>query len=240
MAIKAVFFDAAGTLFDAAKPIGETYASIARAYGKDVPAGAIQARFHACYGDAPPLAFPRETPAARLRDLEQGWWKSLVGKIFEPFGSFPRFDEYFSALFGHFARPDSWRLYPEAEAALSALKDRRLILAVITNFDSRVLGILEGLSIASLFDGIVISSRAGHAKPQPGIFHAALSLYSLRPEKALHVGDSLTNDVAGARRAGLTPVLIDRAGEARHDTTLCVRDLREVVALVDAAPFSSA
>lgn len=232
MAIKAVFFDAAGTLIRPTKPVGESYAVLAKKYSKDVPTAEIRERFHSCFSSAPPLAFP-EVSSEELLGLERAWWKDLVRRVFEPWGPFARFDEYFSELFRYFSSPDSWSLYPETMETLSLLKERRIVLAVISNFDSRLLGILNGLGIDSWFDSILLSSRVGHAKPDPEIFHAALRLHGLKPEEALHVGDSREKDAAGANHAGLIGVLLDRNSRVPKDSFPKIRSLKEIVRLTE-------
>lgn len=231
MPIKAVFFDAAGTLIKSARPVGESYASLAKRYGLEVLPGEITERFRACFSSTPPLAFPG-AQTEDLQDLERRWWRELVRKIFEPYGHFDGFDDYFSNLFQYFSKPDSWSLYPEAREILSALKEQGYILDVISNFDSRLYGILEGLGIDFWFDSIVISSRVGYAKPAPEIFHAALRLHRLKPEEALHVGDSPDKDAAGARSAGLLGVLVDRNGRSAPEAAPRIQNLRELPALI--------
>ena len=237
MEFKAIFFDAAGTLFDAAAPIEETYALLAKKYGKEVSGREIGKRFRTGFSSAPPLAFPGAEPK-ELRILERAWWKELVRRVFEPWGPFPQFDGYFSELFDHFSRAESWSLYPETEETLSALKERGFILEVISNFDSRLFGILEGLRVAPWFDSVVISSRAGYAKPAPEIFQRGLGLYRLKAEEVMHVGDSLENDMAGASAAGLTGVLIDRDEEGASRSLPRVRNLKEILLLVDGNSLS--
>ena len=112
MAIKAIFFDAAGTLIKPARRVGETYAVLARKYGVEPSAAEITERFRLCFHSAPPLAFPG-APATRIEDLERAWWKELVRRVFEPWDGFQRFDDYFAELFAYFAQPDAWALYPE-------------------------------------------------------------------------------------------------------------------------------
>jgi putative hydrolase of the HAD superfamily len=209
MSIKTVFFDAAGTLMRPVRPVGESYALVAGSYGMNVPAAEISARFRACFGSAPPLAFP-DAENNGVQALERDWWRALVLRVFEPYGRFERFDAYFTELFAYFSRPDSWRLFPETEETLAALKRRGLKLAVISNFDSRLFGILEGLDVAREFESILISSHAGYAKPAPEIFRLALEHHQTKPEEALHVGDSVEKDAEGARGAGIHGVLLDR------------------------------
>lgn len=234
MAFKAIFFDAAGTLIMTSRPVGESYALLARRHGIEVDAAQLTQRFRSCFAGAPPLAFPGVS-AAEIQELERRWWKELVQAIFEPFGRFSRFDEYFSELFKYFGQVEAWRCYPEAQETLSALTARGLTLAVISNFDSRLFGILEGLGISRWVDSVVISSQAGYAKPAVEIFEKALKHHGLAPEQAFHVGDSFEKDALGASRAGLTGVLLDRSGkEARTDFPR-IRTLREILPLVDSA-----
>jgi putative hydrolase of the HAD superfamily len=231
MTIKAVFFDAAGTLIKPARRVGESYAAIAAKHGKNVSASDIAERFRACFDLAPRLAFPGAAEHS-LSGLERDWWKQLVRRVFEPWSPFDRFEEYFAELFAYFAEPGAWALYPEVSETLSTLKQRGLILGVISNFDSRLVQILNGLGAGPSFEQIVVSSRVGYAKPDPRIFHAALQLHGLRPHDALHVGDSETNDLQGANNAGLRGVLVDRSGKisAAYDR---VTSLEAIVSLLN-------
>ena len=206
---KAVFFDAAGTLIKPARRVGESYAAIAAKYGKSVTAAELFERFRVCFDGAPPLAFPGAAPA-EIAALERDWWKRLVAQVFEPWGEFAGFDEYFDELFNYFARPDSWLLYPEATETLEELNQRGLLLAVISNFDSRLVRIIDGLNVGASFAQIIVSSAVGYAKPQPQIFNIALRRLGLSPDQALHIGDSETNDLRGARSAGMRALLVDR------------------------------
>ncbi len=232
MAIKAIFFDAAGTLIRPARRVGESYAVFARKYGIDVSAGEIAERFRVCFHSAPPLAFPG-VAAARIEDLERAWWKQLVRRVFEPWNGFQRFDDYFAELFAYFAQPQAWLLYPEVAETLSALERRGMILSVISNFDSRLIGILEGLGTAPRFEHIFVSSRVGYAKPDQEIFHTALKWHSLKASDALHVGDSEDKDLHGANKAGLKGVLVQRNGESDSSLSPRITTLSGIFSLLD-------
>ena len=69
---------------------------------------------------------------------------------------------------------------------------------------------LAGTTLAPRFGAIVISAELGIAKPDPRIFAHALRAIGADREGAVMVGDSLTRDVEGARRAGLRSIWIDR------------------------------
>jgi putative hydrolase of the HAD superfamily len=232
MTIKAVFFDAAGTLIKPAKRVGESYAAIAAKYGKDVLASDIGERFRVCFDLAPRLAFPGASEPS-LGALERDWWKQLVGRVFEPWSPFEEFDEYFAELFAYFAEPGAWSLYPEVPETLSLLKERGMILGVISNFDSRLVRVLNGLGAGSSFEEIFVSSRVGYAKPDARIFHAALNRHGLKPENAIHVGDSEPNDLRGASNAGLRGVLIDRSNGTSPADRDRVTSLKAIVSMID-------
>ena len=225
---KAIFFDAAGTLIKPARRVGESYAAIAAKYGTSVTPAELFKRFRICFDSAPPLAFPGADPA-EIESLERQWWKRLVAQIFEPWGKFTSFEEYFDELFAYFARPDAWLLYPEATETLAALKQRGLLLAVISNFDSRLVRILGGLNVGVTFAEIFVSSSVGYAKPQPQIFNIALARFGLTPEQALHVGDSETNDLQGANNAGVRALLVDRDLDANTALQHRVSSLRQIL-----------
>jgi putative hydrolase of the HAD superfamily len=107
-----------------------------------------------------------------------------------------------------------FRAFPDAPAALAAARARGRRLVVVSNWDVSLNEVLRRLELAPLLDGIVTSAGAGARKPAPAIFARALELAGARPEEAIHVGDSLEEDVAGARAAGIAPILIRRDGGA--------------------------
>jgi putative hydrolase of the HAD superfamily len=232
MTIKAVFFDAAGTLIKPARSVGESYAAIAAKHGKEVSSTNITERFRTCFDAAPRLAFPGATEDT-VAALERDWWKSLVAQVFEPWSPFVRFEEYFAELFAYFASPNAWTLYPEVLETLTSLKERDLILDVISNFDSRLVRILDGLGAGAQFENIFVSSRIGYAKPDGRIFNAALSCHGLAPAQALHVGDSEINDLSGANKAGLKGILVERGKTSAAQASDRINSLRSILALLD-------
>jgi putative hydrolase of the HAD superfamily len=231
MTIRAVFFDAAGTLITPTRRVGESYAMVAKKYGMDMSPADVTERFRVCFAASPPLAFPG-AGATQLAALERDWWKNLVARVFEPWGPIERFDDCFAELFEYFAGATAWTLYPEVAATLALLKERGLILDVISNFDSRLHRILTGLGIAGQFNEVWVSSAVGHAKPDPRIFHAALHKHGLAPAAAVHVGDSETNDIRGASDVGIRAILVDRSGHDSLPSSSCVSDLNEIFPLL--------
>jgi putative hydrolase of the HAD superfamily len=207
--LKAAFFDAAGTLFDAREPLGHTYARIAREHGVEADDSAVSAGFRRAFASTPGLAFGPRRHADGIRRLEREWWYGLVHKSFEGLGRFDNFDAFFEELFAYFASPENWTPLPGAHSALQQLREAELKLGIISNFDHRLYRILEGLGLRAFFDTVTISSEAGYAKPAREIFATAMASLGVTADEAVHVGDSALLDVRGAQDAGLRAILID-------------------------------
>ncbi len=199
--VRAVFFDAAGTLFHLRSSVGQAYARQAARFGVNADPAEIDARFREAFRAAPPMAFPGAT-AADIESCERRWWADVVRRAFAAY-QFDDFPAFFAALFSHFARPEAWALYGDVVPTLAALRRRVAVIGVISNFDGRLEGLLHGLGLAPFLDSVTLSSRVGAAKPDPRIFLHALRRHGLRPGEALHAGDSAEEDVAGALAAGM-------------------------------------
>lgn len=104
--------------------------------------------------------------------------------------------------------------FPDVVPALRDLRDRGLKLVVASNWDCSLPEVLERAGLAALVDGVVASAAVGADKPAPAVFRAALRLAGCGADRAVHVGDSPSADVAGAEAAGIRAVLIDREGGA--------------------------
>lgn len=84
----------------------------------------------------------------------------------------------------------------------------------------------KGLSPA----GIVCADMVRAYKPHRELFEKALEVSGCGPEQVIHVGDSYRSDVAGARSAGIRPILLQRdGGAAPDDTVTAVHSLDQVL-----------
>jgi putative hydrolase of the HAD superfamily len=103
-----------------------------------------------------------------------------------------------------------WRVVePDTNAVLDALRASGLTLGVISNADGRIEADLERTGLRRHFTVVIDSHVVGVEKPNPAIFALALARLGAPAEASLYVGDVLTIDVMGARRAGLRAVLMD-------------------------------
>jgi putative hydrolase of the HAD superfamily len=123
-----------------------------------------------------------------------------------------------------------FRAYDEVPGALRALRAAGARLVVVSNWDVSLHDALAATGLAPLVDGAISSAEAGAAKPDPRIFARALALAGAGAAGALHVGDSVEFDVAGARAAGIEPVLVLRDGGDPPPGVRTVRSLSSLIA----------
>lgn len=97
-----------------------------------------------------------------------------------------------------------------AVATLRGLKEAGHRLGVVSNAEGRVERDLDGAGFSGLFETVVDSHVVGVEKPDPQIFRIALTRMNLEAEASIFIGDVPAVDVAGARAAGMTAVLLDR------------------------------
>jgi putative hydrolase of the HAD superfamily len=109
--------------------------------------------------------------------------------------------------------PASVEFLPGAESALDALGARH-DLALVTNGDRETQSAkLATLDIADHFEETTFTEPGGPVKPDPDHFHRTLSAMDLAADDAVHVGNSLRSDVAGAQAAGVPAVWLARVEE---------------------------
>lgn len=212
-----ILFDAAETLFTTRGSVGEIYGEVARKYGSTSSFDAIQSAFIRQFRHAGPLTTDNEKP----------WWRDVVYRVFNDVGMVSNFDGFFEEVYEEFRDSRGWKLFPETIDVLKELRKRKFKLGVISNFDSRVYSVMKSLKILEYFDTVTISSETGFAKPQQGIFKAAIKATGVAPSRILYIGDSLDNDVEAGAAAGLHTVLIDR--NHRYPETDSIQTLNQVL-----------
>lgn len=125
-----------------------------------------------------------------------------------------------------------FRPHADAAPALRSLRSAGVRLVAASNWDVSLHEVLGRTGLAPLLDGAVSSAEVGAPKPARAIFERALELAGgVGADEALHVGDGLEEDVAGARAAGIRPVLLVRRGAAAPGVP-AIGSLRELVGLL--------
>ena len=213
--IRAILFDAAGTLLYLTKTVGDHYACVGRQVGLDLDAQQLDRAFHTAWQQMP----HRPAVNGPRQDDDKGWWGDLVGRVFDqvaPSLSKLDRDNFFEIAYEHFAEAGVWELYPEVTEVLEQLRSR-FQLAVISNFDGRLRLILQNLGISKYFDHVFISSELGADKPDPQIFRRALEIIHLDANEVLEVGDDPERDWKAAKAAGLSIFRLDRPNNSLRD-----------------------
>jgi putative hydrolase of the HAD superfamily len=227
----AVLLDAMGTLLRLEPPAPLLRAELARRLGDDPGAAAAEAAIRA------EIAYYRAhldegRDAASLADLRRRCAEAMRRELPPRARDAP--GELLTAALLAALR---FTGYPDAAPALRQLRAAGWTLVVVSNWDASLGERLAEAGLAGLLDGAVASAQAGSAKPDPLIFTRALELAGTRAGETWHVGDSPEADGAGARAAGLAPVLIDRDGTARPpDGVPVIRSLAELPALAQYPP----
>jgi putative hydrolase of the HAD superfamily len=118
------------------------------------------------------------------------------------------------AVYDSFGSAERWRAYPDVVPAFERLRSRGIPVGIISNWDTRLEGVLRGLGLGGLIDVVICSAVEGLRKPDPRIFELACARAGVSALRSAHVGDHMYADVVGARACGMTPVLIDRHGSS--------------------------
>ena len=223
MEVKTIFFDVGNTLFYASPSRNEIWLEFLATKGFQVQPSILEQALNKAD------AFYE----ARLYDYigQMGkLWARYDSIIFSRLGITDKDGSLVSEVNKWWDQPKWYRLYPETREALEAVKKRGYELGIISNNNDDFLKQLKWLGLSEYFDSITYSQEARANKPEPAIFQLALKRAGCSPYEAVHVGDKYESDVLGARKMGITPILVDR--DDRHSDADClrVRDLREVEA----------
>ena len=212
--IRAVTFDAGGTLIECWPSVGHIYADVAATHG---------------YGRLSPAVLNRNFRAAWKACASfhhsMGEWSALVdatfGKQIRPAPS----QTFFPQLYARFAQPEAWRVFDDVVPTLLRLKSRGITLGIISNWDDRLKPLLRALGLDRYFDAIVVSCEVGAPKPAHAIFQSACCALKCAPAETLHVGDSLEMDLRGAEAAGLQARWLRRGARRRPPGTIGSADV---------------
>lgn len=229
----AVFFDAANTLLYPFPSVGAVYAQVAARYGVTTTAEAVQQGFRRAWVTAQALA-QRDPVRYGVGEPDgRRFWHALVHATFEPIAVPEDFEAFFDELYWLFAQPTVWRLYPECLEVLQTLRQQGYIVGIISNWDIRLLQLLQRFDLMPYLHHVSISAVVGWEKPHRDIFLHATTAIAVSPARALHIGDSFQADVQGAHQAGLQPLWLQREG-GQHADYPVIHDLYGVLSWLEA------
>jgi 2-haloalkanoic acid dehalogenase type II len=141
-------------------------------------------------------------------------------------------DEIETAVQEIFDDPSNIQLYPETRDVLTDLRAQGYRLGLLSNHHDGLIKVLEYHRIDAFFEAVTYSQEVGAEKPAPAMFQRALERVGCAASEVVHVGDSRSADVEGARRSGLLPVWINRKGLPSSPELLTIRTLAELPPLL--------
>lgn len=224
--VSAIFFDVDFTLIHPGPVFdGEGYGAFAARHGLRID----PARFE----DAVRLA---SAELDRLQD--DGVYRPepflrYAGRVLTEMGAAgPGIEACSREIYDEWALCRHFTLYDDVTPALAALHGAGYRIGLISNTHRCLEAFQSHFDLEPFITAAVSSSDHGYLKPHPSIFRAALERVGTPAADGVMVGDSLTHDVAGARRAGMAAVLLVRSGEA-PETVRGVPVIRTLAELPD-------
>jgi putative hydrolase of the HAD superfamily len=212
----AVLFDLDDTLLDYSGRVAECWAAACGRAGEvGVDAEALARAVH----DTRAWFWADPERHARERVDMRRAWTTIVSMALERLG---RPSELVArAVADDFAarRMRTAALFDDALPCLGGLRGAGVRLGLVTNGDAGMQREkLARHDLSRWFDAIVIEGELGVGKPDVAVFRHALGLLGVDAAAATMVGDDLERDVAGAERAGIAGVWLDRAGRGPTST----------------------
>ena len=163
--IRAVFFDAVGTLIHPEPPVAEVYQAVGRRHGSRLDVGGVAARFARAFAaeEQADCRSGQRTDEERERRRWQAIVAAVLDDVDDPSGCFRELHE-------HFGRPAAWACPAGTTEALHDLAVRGYVLGVASNFDRRLRSVAGGLAPLRAVRHLVISSEIGYRKPAAPFF----------------------------------------------------------------------
>lgn len=202
--VRAVLFDAVGTLLAPTLSVAEAYHRAAQSRGSLLSVAQIAERFATARGDEEQRDLV-EHEGRTDESLERERWRRIVARSLDDVTDV---DGALAELWEHFGDPRAWRPIPEAAQAAARLLSAGYVVGWASNFDSRLRRIVAGHPELAAVGPIFVSSELGYRKPHGGFFRAIEQQLRLAPAELLLVGDERANDYDSAIRAGWRACLI--------------------------------
>ena len=125
-------------------------------------------------------------------------------------------------------------LFDDTIPALNVCRQMGLTVGLISNMNQSGDELADSMGLLPHIDFSITSHEVGAEKPNPLIFERALERAEVQPERAVHVGDQITSDIAGAVNAGINAILLDRDGNHKGYTAQPrITGLEELPALLE-------
>jgi putative hydrolase of the HAD superfamily len=238
--IAGVFFDVGDTLLAPHPSFLELFARVLGEEGHPIEPDQVEAALQAVGASVSEvIAQSSDTRWSTSREKSRAFWRGLYGAMLAHEGIDDPEGVIFDALYRRFTSYESYRLFPDVIPTLDACRDAGLVMAIVSNFEDWLEGMLIEFKVWPYFACVVISGKEGVEKPDPAIFRLALERTGLDPATVVFIGDHPRLDVAAARDLGMTGILVDRWDRYGDFEGPRVKDLRGLLPLLGLAPLDS-
>ena len=221
--LKAVVFDVDFTIARPGPDLGpEGYRRLGERHGLELDPER--------YDDARREAFATLKRHPEL-DHDEEIWVLFTQRVIEGMGGTGATYAAAVEMEGAWAHAQHFELYDDAPAALASLRAAGLKIGLLSNTARDLDEFVAHHKLT--VDAVLTSGAHGKTKPHEGIFRRMLELLDVQPEEAVMVGDTLEDDVEGARAVGMRAILVDREGryEAGPESLDDLRSLRTALGL---------
>jgi len=239
--IKAVLFDAGFTLVDLVTNPLDVYMGAARELGIELDPSEFGIAFKRCWVRLEEDYRKTCPELTSSEENERAAWRSFTNGLATEFPFLlDRHADWHARLVRHFDEPAAWKPAPHALETLERLSRSGIRLAVVSNWHSALLPILETHGLNRFLSFALTSAEARRKKPHREIFDIALSRLETTPEETAFVGDSWNDDVMGSLNAGMQPIYLHRSNEPppKDERVRVVKSLAEVEAMMQPSGFS--
>jgi REG-2-like HAD superfamily hydrolase len=210
--IETIFFDMGSTLAGI-KPSWEgVYHQVFQKSGYDLPLEEVEQAVNYSWG----IVGQQDATAEFVTTREAGyaWQLEVEKRVMERLKIEPHVHErIFWEIIAAFEHEETYALYPETVSVLEDLKSKGYRLGIISNWSWHLPDLCDKLGITKYFEYIASSARVGYAKPRREIFLNALANMHAKPETSIHIGDTWSADVEGARGVGVFGLWLNRPTE---------------------------
>jgi HAD superfamily hydrolase (TIGR01662 family) len=215
--VRAVIFDVDFTIAQPGPDLGpDGYRRLGKRYGLDLDPTR--------YDDARRAALETLERHPEL-DHDEQIWVLFTQRIIEGMGGVGDTHAAAVEMESAWVHAHHFELYDDVLPTLDALRGHGLKIGLLSNSarDLDDFVVHHGLTV----DAVLTSRAHGKTKPHETIFRRMLELLDVAPAEAVMVGDTVEDDIQGARAIGMRAVLVDRVGRFEREA---LHDLRELPA----------
>ena len=222
---KIVLFDAVGTVIHTTPGVVSVYHQFGQQFGSSLTQSEVASRFQvarrALFAVGTTANHQQQGELVSSDEIEHNLWRGFIKMVFH---DLPRTDELFQRLWDFFSVADNWQTYSDVGQCFESLKSMGCVLAIASNFDSRLFSVLENRKEFEQVHGIFCSAKLGYRKPDPAFYQHLRSQLAeelaepISPDQIVFVGDCIENDFHGPRRQDWTAYWLNRSDDRQSSS----------------------